>query len=42
MMNLADGNKTEIVKESQMKNNSVEYQLSLVIDNILNIERKRK
>jgi hypothetical protein len=25
-----------------MKNNSVEYQLSLVIDNILNIERKRK
>ena len=34
-------NKTEVVKESQLKIGSVEYQLSLVIDNLLNIERRR-
>jgi len=41
MVNLADGNKTEIVKESQLKKDSAEYRLSLVIDNLLNIERRK-
>jgi hypothetical protein len=39
---LADRDKTEIIKESQMKENSMEYKLSLVIDNLLNIERRSK
>lgn len=42
MVKFADGDKTEIVKESQMKKDSIEYRLSLVIDNLLNIERRRK
>ena len=32
--------KTQVVKESQLKTGSTEYQLSLVIDNLLNIERR--
>ena len=32
----------EVVKESQLKKGSPEYQLSLVIDNLLNIERRRQ
>jgi hypothetical protein len=36
---VVDDNKTQIVKESQMKAGSMEYRLSLVIDNLLNIER---
>jgi len=32
--------KTQVIQESQLKVGSVEYQLSLVIDNLLNIERR--
>ena len=32
--------KTQVIKESQLKVGSIEYQLSLVIDNLLNIERR--
>lgn len=42
MICLVNGDKTEIVKESQMKFDSFEYKLSLVIDNLLNIERRQK
>jgi hypothetical protein len=31
-----------IVKESDLKGSSVEYRLSLIIDNLLNLERTRK
>jgi len=30
----------KIVKEGQLKKDSIEYQLSLVMDNLLNIERR--
>ena len=33
--------KTQVIKESQLKKGSIEYQISLVIDNLLNIERIR-
>jgi len=33
-------NKIQVIKESQLKLGSIEYQLSLVIDNLLNIERR--
>lgn len=42
IVRLVDGNRTEIVKESQLKKDSIEYRLSLVIDNLLNIERRQK
>ncbi len=42
MVNVLDGEKVKIVKESELDKNSVEYQLSLIIDNMLNIERLRK
>lgn len=38
---IADNNKTQIIKESQLKKGSIEYQLSLVLDNLLNIERRK-
>jgi hypothetical protein len=31
-----------IVRESELKDGSVEYRLSLIIDNLLNLERTRK
>ncbi|MBU3924232.1 MAG: hypothetical protein KJ592_04905 [Nanoarchaeota archaeon] len=37
---LIDGN-TEIKKESELKRGTPEYQISLVIDNLLNIERRK-
>ena len=33
---------TKIVKESELKKNTPEYKLSLIIDNLLNIKRKSK
>jgi len=39
---LVDGKNTEIRKESQLKKGTPEYQVSLVIDNLLNIERRKQ
>lgn len=41
VVNLVDGNNVEIVKESNLKKNSREYKLSLIIDTQLNILRRR-
>lgn len=41
IINLIDGEKVKIIKESQLKKNSVEYKLSLIIDTQLNIKRKK-
>ena len=37
---VVDGDKNKIVKESELKKDSKEYKLSLVIDNLLNIEKE--
>jgi hypothetical protein len=42
ILKIISDKKTKIVKESELKKNSIEYKLSLVIDNLLNIERKSK
>lgn len=39
LVEIVDGEKTEVRKESELKKGSAEYQISLVLDNILNIER---
>ena len=41
LLYLVDGKNTEIKKESQLKKGTPEYQVSLVIDNLLNIERRK-
>ena len=41
LVNIIDTKKTKIVKESELKRGTVEYQLGLVIDNLLNIKRKQ-
>ena len=41
LLYLVDGKNTEIRKESQLKKGTPEYQISLVIDNFLNIERRK-
>lgn len=41
IVNLVDGSKVDIVKESQLKKGSQEYQLSLIIDTQLNLTRRR-
>jgi len=40
LVRIVSDDKTRVVKESQLKIGSIEYQLSLVIDNLLNIERR--
>lgn len=42
IVDLVDDTKTEIIRESQLKKDSMEYKLSLIIDNLLNIERIHK
>lgn len=42
LLHLIDGKKTDIMKESQLKKGTPEYQTSLVIDNLLNIERRKQ
>jgi len=39
---LVDGRDTDIKKESELKKGTPEYQASLVIDNLLNIERRKQ
>ena len=41
LVHVVNDNKTQIIKESQLKIGSTEYQLSLVLDNLLNIERRK-
>ncbi len=41
LVHIVDGEKTKVVKESELKRGTAEYQMSLVIDNMLNIERRK-
>jgi len=42
LIQIVDGGKTKVVKESELKRGTAEYQMSLVIDNMLNIRRKQQ
>ncbi len=42
LLYLVDGENTDIKKESGLKKGTPEYQVSLVIDNLLNIARKKQ
>lgn len=42
LVDIADGEKTEVVEESQLKKGSLEYKLSLILDTLLNIERLKR
>jgi len=42
MINILDGQKTKVVKESSLKKGSPEYQMSLIIDTKLNLERRKQ
>jgi len=39
LVNIVDAGKTEVIKESELIKNTPKYQISLILDNILNIER---
>jgi len=41
LVGIIDCKSTKIVKESELKRGTPEYQISLVLDNLLNIERRR-
>ncbi len=41
LVGIIDSKSTKIVKESELKRGTPEYQISLVLDNLLNIERMR-
>jgi len=42
MVDIVDGEKIVIKKESELRKGTIEYQVSLVLDTMLNIERLRK
>ena len=42
LLRLVDGKNTDVKKESELKRGTPEYQMSLVIDNFLNIERRSR
>ena len=42
LVKIVDGKRTKIIRESELKEGSVEYRISLILDNLLNIERKNK
>ena len=42
LVNIADGSKTKVIEESQLKQGSIEYKMSLVLDTLLNLERLRR
>ena len=42
IISLIDGEKVDILKESQLKKGTPEYQVNLVLDNLLNIKRRDK
>ena len=39
LVKIIDGTNTKVVRESELKKNSKEYKMSLVLDTLLNIER---
>ncbi len=42
LVEIIDGKTIKIIKESELKRGTQEYQISLVLDNLLNIERRSK
>ncbi len=42
LVNIIGGKSIKIIKESELKRGTKEYQVSLVLDNLLNIERRNK
>ncbi len=42
LVHIVNDSKTQVIRESQLKKGSVEYQLSLIIDNLLNLERRKQ
>ena len=42
LVQAADDDRTEVVKESQLKKGSIEYRMSLIIDTQLNLIRRRQ
>jgi hypothetical protein len=42
LVGIVDGKRIEVKKESQLKKGTPEYQVSLVLDNLLNIERNNQ
>lgn len=42
MVNIVDGDNIVIKQESELKPSTMEYQLSLILDNMLNIERLKE
>jgi hypothetical protein len=42
LVQIVDNRNVKIVKESNLKKDSIEYKLSLIIDNLLNLKRTRK
>ena len=42
LVKIVDGKRTKIIRESELKEGRVEYRISLILDNLLNIERKNK
>ena len=42
LVNIVNGEKTKVVKESELKKGTAEYQMSLLLDNLLNIERRKQ
>ena len=42
LIEIIDGKRFKIVKEGQLKENSIEHKLSLIIDTLLNLKRTRK
>ena len=42
LIGIIDGKKIKVIKESELRKGTMEYQISLVLDNLLNIERRNK
>ena len=42
LVSIINDGKTVVVKESDLKRGTVEYQMSLIIDNALNVERRQR
>lgn len=42
LSSFVDGTRLKIIKEGQLKKNSVEYRLNLIIDTLLNLKRTRQ
>ena len=42
LLNVVDGGNTKVIQESKLKKDTPEYQMSLIIDTMLNIERRKE